>query len=141
MAETSNYGLYLTEDATVNFLDWREKLAGQNNSNMTIIDEALAKMCSDIGTKAKASTYVNATLLSTGWTGTSAPYSQTITVSGLGVDQNGFIQIAQGATADQREAVRLALLGVTGQSSGKLTISADGDKPSTDIPVTVILLG
>ena len=42
MAETTNYKLYLTDSDAIKFLEWREKLCGQTDSNMTKIDAALA---------------------------------------------------------------------------------------------------
>lgn len=42
MAETKNYKLFLTDSDDINFFEWREKINGQSNSNMTKIDEAMA---------------------------------------------------------------------------------------------------
>lgn len=43
MAETTNYGLYITEAAdNPSFEDWRNALCGSNDSNMQKIDAALA---------------------------------------------------------------------------------------------------
>jgi hypothetical protein len=90
---------------------------------------------------APRSSYVAATLAAASWTGDAAPYTQTITVDGLTAEQNGTIFIDYGATADEREAARNALLAVSGQAAGELTIAADGDKPDIDIPVRIVLLG
>ena len=49
--------------------------------------------------------------------------------------------LAQNATFEQRMAAREAMLAVTGQETGKLVISADGEMPDIDIPVVIILLG
>ena len=35
MNQTSNYGLYVTDDSTTKFKEWREKMASEANSNMT----------------------------------------------------------------------------------------------------------
>ena len=80
------------------------------------------------------------TTLSTSWSG-AGPYTQTITVSGVTASNNGVIGIAQSATAAQREAARAAQLSVTAQSENSITVTADGQKPTVEIPVTVILLG
>ncbi len=85
------------------------------------------------------STAVNAVLSSSAWTGSAAPFQQTISVSGLTQTQNGLISIGQTATVEQRTAARNAILAVTGQATGRLTLSADGERPNVDIPVTVIL--
>ena len=57
------------------------------------------------------------------------------------IDANGNISVAQNATIEQRDAARMAMLSVIGQSEGQLIISADGEMPEVDIPVVVILLG
>ena len=40
MARTTNLDLYVTDDNQENFVDFRTQLCGENNSNMTKIDEA-----------------------------------------------------------------------------------------------------
>lgn len=137
MSETLNYGLYITSDDTEKFLSWREMVAGESNSNMVKIDSALAEMEQ---TKATHSNHVIAMLYASQWSGTSAPYTQEISVTGLTATQNGVISLGQNATAKQRAEARKALLSVVGQSEGMLRITADGEKPSANIPVLIILL-
>ena len=134
MSETTNYGLYLTNDNLEKFKDWREKMNGETDSNMVKIDTAL-------GEKANNSIAINATLLASAWVGVDAPYTQELAVSGLSAAQNGTISVAHEATFEQREIAREAMLSVTGQEDGKLIISADGEMPEFDIPVYIILLG
>ena len=76
MNQTSNYGLYVTDDSTTKFKEWREKMASEANSNMTKIDTALSE-------KAERSRTIEITLLASGWTDEAVPYLQTITVEGL----------------------------------------------------------
>lgn len=134
MNQTSNYGLYVTDDSTTKFKEWREKMASEANSNMTKIDIALSK-------KAEQSRSVEITLTADGWTGDTAPFSQQIAVNGLKADSNGSIAIANSATADQRAAVRKAQLSVMAQVDGSLTLNCDGKKPTVDIPAVVVILG
>lgn len=134
MSETLNYGLHLTDDSSEKFRDWREKMNGTDDSNMVKIDTALGK-------KADHSSYVVTTLLANAWAGVDAPFTQEITVDGLSDTQNGYISVAQSATAEQREVARLAMLAVSDQQEGTLTIVADGEMPDLDIPVCIILLG
>lgn len=134
MSETTNYGLYLEDDASANFMNWREKMNGTDQSNMVKIDTAL-------GEKADKSGAVDATLLASAWVGVEAPFTQEIAIDGLGAAQNGNISVAHSATAEQREIAREALLSIIGQSAGKLQVAADGELPEQDIPVVVILLG
>lgn len=42
MAETTHYGLYVTDNDQEKFIDWRRQMDAPQNSNMTKIDEALA---------------------------------------------------------------------------------------------------
>lgn len=134
MSQTANYNLHLTDDSSEKFLDWREKMNGTNDSNMVKIDTAL-------GEKANNSVAIYATLLATAWVGVDAPYTQELSVEGLTATQNGVINVAHDATADQREIAREAMLSVIGQEDGKLIIVADGEMPEFDIPVYIILLG
>lgn len=131
---TVNYGLYITDDSSERFLEWRTKMNGTENSNMVKIDTAL-------GEKANSSVLVSATLLASAWTGIDSPFTQDITVAGLTATQNGTISVAHNATFEQREMAREAMLSVVGQEDGKLTIAADGEMPDIDIPVYIILLG
>lgn len=41
MAETINYGLYVSSDEKTKFMEWRNKVAGETYSNMIKIDTAL----------------------------------------------------------------------------------------------------
>lgn len=134
MSNTPNYNLYLTDDSSTRFQDWRDKINGPVDSNMLKIDTAL-------GEKADSSTTITATLTATAWVGTDAPYTQVIAIADLGADQNGMIAVAHSATADQRKAAREAMLSVVNQADGTLTIAADGELPELSIPVIVTLLG
>ena len=134
MSETTNYGLYLEDDASAKFQTWRQKMNGSGQSNMVKIDTAL-------GEKADKSTSATATLLASAWVGVDAPFTQELSIEGLGAAQNGTISVAHSATAEQREIAREALLSITGQENGKLQIVADGELPEQNIPVVIILLG
>lgn len=133
-SQTTNYGLYLEEDSSVKFQNWRKQMNGEDNSNMVKIDTAL-------GEKANSSVARTGTLLASAWAGIDSPFTQELSVEGLGENQNGTISVAHTATVEQREMARLAMLSIVGQSDGSLTIAADGEMPDIDIPVVVILLG
>lgn len=49
MAETANYGLYVSSDSQTKFPDWRKKVAGETNSNMVKIDSVLKEHEDAIG--------------------------------------------------------------------------------------------
>lgn len=125
----------------VNMTDAKTLILETIQSELDAIADEIQKNAELIETKAKSSISCSATLSASQWTGTQAPYSQQVTVSGISADQNGFVSISQSATAAQREAAREAMLSVTGQASGVLTVSADGDKPYVDIPISITILG
>lgn len=133
MSATKNYDLALTDNDQTKFKEWRESINGNSNSNMEKIDTAL-------GEKANLSVAINAVLLMSAWSDDS-PYVQTISVEGLNADQNGIITIGQNITTEQLEDVVAADMRISDQTDGSLTVTAYGDKPTCDIPVTIILLG
>lgn len=81
-------------------------------------------------------TSVDVVLTAAGWTGEAAPYTQTVAVAGLLADSFGEIGLTQGATDAQRAAARAALLSIQSQTDGAVTLIADGDKPTVDLPCT-----
>lgn len=132
MSETTNYGLYLTDDSSEKFMDWRNRMNGTSDSNMIKIDTALGAL---------KSVAIHTILPASAWKGVDAPFTQELSVDGLTETQNGTISVAHNATADQREIAREAMLSVIGQENGKLIIAADGEMPEFDIPVYIILFG
>ena len=127
---TTNYGLILEDDSSTKFKVWREAINGASNSNFIKVDEILAE-------KGGKSVSIECTLIASSWVGVDAPFTQELAVTA----QNGNISVAHSATFEQREMARDAKLCVTGQSDGKLIISADGEMPDIDIPVVITLLG
>lgn len=79
---------------------------------------------------------VSATLVASKWSNG----KQTVSVSGLGANQNGSVGLAQSASDAQITAARKASLFVSAQSAGSLTISAKDTTPSVDIPIVINLL-
>ena len=134
MSETKNYGLYITEDSSERFKDWREKMNGETDSNMVKIDAVLAE-------KANLSQSINFILPADSWVDDDSVCFQTVSIEGPGAEQNGVIGVSQDINAEQLEAVCSAGLTISGQSEGSLTITATVERPSCDIPVTIILLG
>lgn len=80
--------------------------------------------------------YYTATLLSTGWTGSAAPYSQDVTVTGITADDRPKVEIVQTGTEATDEPMRDAWGVVTRAVSGadKITVYAS-EKPQVDIPI------
>lgn len=82
-----------------------------------------------------------ATLTVAGWTGSEAPYTQTVAVAGLAGDAHLIVGLAPSATAEQAEAAASALLLATGQAAGSITVSAYGEKPEAAIPILIMEVG
>lgn len=131
---TKNYNLYIEDDSSTHFRDWREKMNGSEDSNMVKIDNAL-------GEKAALSKAIVMTLQANQWVRDGAISTQQLLVDGLTAEQNGVIGTTQDLTTLQLETVRAAGLYISDQGDGYLTIASDGDTPACDIPVLIILLG
>ena len=113
------------------------QLTGQMAGYVSDAQEA-AQDAADAATAISAyGTEVPITLTAAGWTGAAAPYAQTVAVAGLLANSYGDIGPANSATAAQRAAYRSALIAVTAQADGSVTLVADGDKPAVDIPAVV----
>lgn len=113
------------------------QLTGQMAGYVSDAQEA-AQDAADAATAISAyGTEVPVTLTAEGWTGAAAPYAQTVAVAGLLANSYGDIGPANSATAAQRAAYRSALIAVTAQADGSVTLVADGDKPAVDIPAVV----
>lgn len=113
------------------------QLTGQMAGYVSDAQEA-AQDAADAATAISAyGTEVPVTLTAAGWTGAAAPYAQTVAVAGLMANSYGDIGPANSATAAQRAAYRSALIAVTAQADGSVTLVADGDKPAVDIPAVV----
>ncbi len=79
---------------------------------------------------------VRAVLSKSSWSGK----QQTVVVPGIAPTTNGIIAISESADAKQVDAASSAKLRIVSQNTNTLTVSADGLVPSTDIPLTIILL-
>lgn len=96
----------------------------------------LAGSWTDLTSGGGESTAVYTTLAANAWVNA----QQTISVLGLGTNQNGMIGVTHNISAQAMDAVRNGMLYACGQGDGTLTVAADGDVPTCDIPVVVILL-
>ncbi len=82
------------------------------------------------------SKYFEKTLTVNGWSGS----SQNVIIEGLKAKQNGVVGISQSVSDVELEDAGNAALFVSGQADGYFTVSFNGEKPTCDIPITVILL-
>ncbi|MGX8710215.1 MAG: hypothetical protein ACQGTM_08210 [bacterium] len=91
---------------------------------------------------ATKSTLTAATLPASGWTGSAAPYSQTVSITGAKPEPTRIeVQPTTDSTAEQWTAWRAALVRGGGQGTDSITLLADGDKPAIDIPIAVTIRG
>lgn len=106
------------------------------NSKMYIRQDNAAQIGS-----ATTSTLVYTTLTAAGWAGTSATYTQTLSIAAVTATSVNEYFPTKGDTDGQREAFKDADLDDGGQVVGSMTLKAHGDKPTIDIPITVIVRG
>lgn len=79
--------------------------------------------------------------LSTTWTGSAAPYTQAVAISGMTADAKIEVGLASTATAEQYAAAAAAQLMCTAQAAGSITMTAYGEKPTVAIPILVRVVG
>lgn len=74
----------------------------------------------------------------TGWSGTSAPYTIAVTVTGvLASGADYIVDLAMNATTAQRAAWNAGSIKATAQGANTITLTADGIKPTITLPIQV----
>lgn len=131
MAETKNYKLYVTDDSTTNFQDFRRQLAGDTGSNMVKIDEILAG-------KSDTSKWLDGTLSAGAWVEADGGFTQELSVQGVTPESNGAARLPDTATEAEVDDASKSRLTVLSQENGTITVKAKY-RPSGDIPVQIIL--
>lgn len=82
---------------------------------------------------------IETTLLAADWVGSSIPYTQDVFSSSISADSQGVVTVSESATDAQFQEAAASTLRKTAQSDGRITIKAYGNKPTVDIPITIIL--
>lgn len=77
--------------------------------------------------------------IGTAWTGSAAPYTQTITADGLTADDVIEIFLPGDVSAAQVEAYNALMLQSGGQASGSFTLRAFGKINTVNIPINYIV--
>lgn len=87
----------------------------------------------------KMKTVVNETEINTTWTGTTAPYTQTINMKGVTATSIIEISPRSEATASQVEAYNALMLQDGGQAANVFVLRAFGTKNTIKIPINVLI--
>ncbi len=141
MNKTEYYGL--NQWAGSEYLKRRD-LNGDNAIIDTALKEhedALDEVKLQLAEKANPSVIRNVILPAAGWTGTSAPFTNTVNVAGVNANNNIYVAIGSGASTAQYTAAADAQLHCSGQGAGSITMRAFDTKPTVDIPISVLILG
>ncbi len=85
------------------------------------------------------SSVVNATIPVDGWSGTEAPFSHTVTVSGVTATSVVQVDVQSDVTAEQLDAFINAKLVDGGQGTDSVTLKAFGERPAVNIPVKFVV--
>ncbi len=126
----------LNANTYYNVIDEYDSVNVINDSSVTA-NSAFSSTKSE-KTYAKKSTLVTTTLTASKWTGSSAPYSYTLSVSGVTSSNIVEIDYASNASSTAIEAYQNAMLADGGQTTNQITIKAT-EKPIVDIPITVVI--
>lgn len=94
-----------------------------------------------VSNKAAKSTSTTATLAAATWTGSAAPYSYTLAVTGVTTTSVQEILPSLSITSAQLAALQAANIQDGGQAAGSVTLCAWGTKPTIDLPIRIILRG
>lgn len=83
---------------------------------------------------------VSVSVTANSWTGSSAPYTATVNVTGVTASNNIAVGVGGSLTDAQIEAVASANIVCTAQAAGSITLKAYGEKPTIALPINVIIL-
>lgn len=126
----------LNANTYYNVIDEYDSVNVINDSSITT-NSAFSSTKSE-KTYAKKSTLVTTTLTASKWTGSSAPYSYVLSVSGVTSSNIVEIDYASNASSAAIEAYQNAMLADGGQTTNQITIKAT-EKPTVDIPITIVI--
>lgn len=91
--------------------------------------------------KASVSTY-NITLLASGWSGSSVPYTQTVSVSGILSTDNVFayVILSSGTSTALNESAQWGFVSQMTTSNGSITAKCLEFKPNVDLNISLIVI-
>lgn len=126
----------LNTNTYYNVIDEYDSVNVINDSSITT-NSAFSSTKSE-KTYAKKSALINTTLTASKWTGSSAPYTYVLPVSGATTSNIVEIDYASNASSAAIEAYQNAMLADGGQTTNQITIKAT-EKPTVDIPITIVI--
>lgn len=126
----------LNANTYYNVIDEYDSVNVINDSSITT-NSAFSSTKSE-KTYAKKSALINTTLTASKWTGSSAPYTYVLPVSGATTSNIVEINYASNASSQAIEAYQNAMLADGGQTTNQITIKAT-EKPTVDIPITIVI--
>lgn len=126
----------LNANTYYNVIDEYDSVNVINDSSITT-NSAFSSTKSE-KTYAKKSALINTTLTASKWTGSSAPYTYVLPVSGATTSNIVEIDYASNASSAAIEAYQNAMLADGGQTTNQITIKAT-EKPTVDIPITIVI--
>lgn len=126
----------LNANTYYNVIDEYDSVNVINDSSVTT-NSAFSSTKSE-KTYAKKSAIINTTLTASKWTGSSAPYTYVLPVSGATTSNIVEINYASNASSQAIEAYQNAMLADGGQTTNQITIKAT-EKPTVDIPITIVI--
>lgn len=126
----------LNANTYYNVIDEYDSVNVINDSSITT-NSAFSSTKSE-KTYAKKSALINTTLTASKWTGSSAPYTYVLPVSGATTSNIVEINYASNASSQAIEAYQNAMLADGGQTTNQITIKAT-EKPTIDIPITIVI--
>jgi len=88
---------------------------------------------------AQAKSIRTTSIISTSWSGSAAPYTQAIPVTGVEANSIVEVSLRSTATTDQAKAYNALLLHDGGQTSGQITLRCFGTKNTISIPINIIV--
>ena len=91
------------------------------------------------GATANSISVASGTAAAGSWTSATPP-TQTISVTGVTANSTIIVSIASTATQAQYEAAAAGKLLCTAQGAGTITLTCYGDKPTENIPISVLIM-
>jgi hypothetical protein len=139
-SEIDNRALLNHDHVVADITDFPSSMPANGGNSNTVNNHSVLKdvPSTAVFTDTVAST-VTGTLTASAWTGTSAPYSQDVTVNGVTSTNGVLFDLGMSISDAQLTSALDGKLRATAQTTNKVTIKAFGDKPAIDIPVQFLV--